>query len=420
MTLNRSVSMLIILCAAILGLITNCGRQEVFHVENPTEASLTADLNQTATPLDSLTPQDSLNDPINATSTPLALNFSANHPPAPAATLIPSPTPLPNPLVQALDEHMQTLAKLNMFSGAVLVAYDGEILLSNGYGMADSAQAIPNTAQTRFRIASLTKSFTTMAVQILRSRGAIDLHASICTYLSDCPNTWYPITVKHLLTHTSGIPNYTDFASFASIETLRVEPEELITYFRDQPLQFDPGTAYHYGNSGYVLLGQIIEQVSGQSYADFLRSHIFEPLHMHNTGYDPDNLATPACAVGYVSVDTPAILINTSNLYSAGGLYSTVEDLYLWDQALYTDQLIPAVLLQEMFTPYKNGYGYGWKIVDHNGRHAITHPGLISGSATYMLRYPNEKVTVIVLSNLENVAAEDIAVYLGTLVIDSI
>lgn len=328
---------------------------------------------------------------------------------------LPTPLPLDSGAGRSIDAHLQNLANLNLFSGAVLVARGGTVIVSKGYGMTDRAQATPNTPQTRFRIASLTKQFTAMAILILQTRGALHVNDPICAYLDDCPPAWQPITIRHLLTHTSGLPNYTDSPSFANVEMLPATPGELIARFRDLPLVFAPGAAYAYGNSGYVLLGAIIERASGQSYGDFLRAAIFAPLLMNNSGYATGVNADGWLARGYAG-GRLADAIDTSTLFAAGGLYSTVEDLYRWDQALATDQLIPPELRAEMFAPGVNGYGYGWKVGLHNGRLFVAHPGSMSGCSTYIARYPDTGVTVIILSNLENVAAGPIADYLADLV----
>jgi CubicO group peptidase (beta-lactamase class C family) len=314
---------------------------------------------------------------------------------------------------------MNDLASQGLFSGAILVARDGKILISRGYGMADWEQQIPNTAQTHFRLASLTKPITALAVMMLHARGELNIHDSICTYLPDCPETWQPVTVRHLLTHTSGIPNYTDFFEFESTEMVATTPEELIARFRDMPLLVTPGEAFYYDNSGYVLLGVIIEQVSGQTYEDFLQTNIFQPLQMHNSGYDHNVDVIRDQAIGYVTPENPAPFLHTSTLHAAGSLYSTVEDMYRLDQALYTDYLLPQPLRDEMFTPLHYGYGYGWKIQTVGERRVISHPGFINGFSNYIARYPDEQVFVIVLSNLQTASSQQISEYLAQLVFDS-
>jgi CubicO group peptidase (beta-lactamase class C family) len=307
---------------------------------------------------------------------------------------------------QAMDGYLTDLMGSGRFSGAVLVAQGGQVLLSKGYGLADTMQVAPNTPQTRFRLASMSKQFTAVAILILQAQGRLNLNDPACTYLPSCPDAWGPITIRHLLTHSSGLPNYTDFAGFDGSAGQATTPDELISRFRDMPLRFAPGSAFSYGNSGYVLLGRIIEQVSGQSYGDFLRTAIFEPLGMNDSGYDDGSVAR---AVSYSRIGQIAFGINTTTLFAAGGLYSSVDDLYKWDQALYSDRLLPANLRNEMFTPAMQNYGYGWFIQQRSGRRVIYHPGWISGAATYSAHLPDQGLTVIVLSNLETANVQGIS-----------
>jgi len=305
--------------------------------------------------------------------------------------------------VSGIDAYLNTLVRLGSFSGSVLIARNGEVLLSKGYGFADREQKILNTPQTRFRLGSITKQFTAMAIIILEAQRKLDVQDPICNYLSECPEAWKTITIHHLLTHTSGIPNFTSFPDYKSTMATPSPPEETINRFKDKPLDFRPGEKWSYSSSGYILLGQIIERVSDQSYEDFLQEHIFTPLHMMNTGYDHNR---DDLAVGYKSIFSKANFIDMSIPYSAGGLYSTVEDLYKWDQAFYTQQLLQQDYLDQMIAPYaaipnsqKMAYGYGWTIGVENRRQIITHGGLVNGFATNIARYPEDRTVIIILSN---------------------
>jgi CubicO group peptidase (beta-lactamase class C family) len=350
--------------------------------------------------------------------------------PIPRPTAAPAPAPLvaqsqavhaaqpSDALGRAIDSYLNEIVGAGWFQGAVLVARRGTVIFSKGYGLADAARGIPNTAQTRFRLASLTKQFTAMAIMILQAHGRLDVRDSICAHLADCPDAWRPITIHNLLTHTSGLPNYTDFGDYEATQMLPATPDELVARFRDQPLLFPPGTQYMYENSDYVLLGQIIERVSGQSYGDFLRAAIFEPLGMRDSGVDP-GAGGEGQAIGYRVAGELAPALDTSTLFAAGSLYSTVEDLYRWDQALYTTKLLPKPLLDAMWTPFMRDYGYGWWIATFNGHREISHPGLIDGFATLYARYPDDQVTVIVLSNISATDAPSISNYIATLVLNS-
>ncbi|MEO7910980.1 MAG: serine hydrolase domain-containing protein [Roseiflexaceae bacterium] len=355
--------------------------------------------------------------PQSLPATPVAIVGQAaplNAPVVGAAQLVPL-----SPLGQTLDNYLNDIVNAGWFQGAVLVARDGQLILSKGYGMADAAHATPNSVQTRFRLASVTKQFTAAAIMILQARGQLNIQDAICAHVPDCPAAWRDITIRNLLTHTSGLANYTDFMSYEPSQMQPTSPDELIARFRNEPLLYPPGTTYSYENSDYVLLGRIIEQVSGQSYADFLHDAIFAPLKMRDSGVATGLGNDPGYAVGYGSVGAPAPPLDTSTLFSAGGLYSTVEDLYRWDQALSSDVLLPAALRSQMFTPFLRDYACGWMVDRPGDRLRISHPGLIDGFATYIARYPDDHITVIVLSNLDSSNATGIGDYLASLVLGS-
>ncbi|MGB8701799.1 MAG: serine hydrolase domain-containing protein [Thermosynechococcaceae cyanobacterium] len=319
------------------------------------------------------------------------------------------------------DTYLSKLTKARLFSGSVLIARNGKVLVRKGYGEADREKHVVNTAQTKFRIGSMTKQFTAMATLILQAQGKLNVHDRICTYLSRCPTTWQKITLHHLLTHTSGIPDFTSFPDFKITMRSPSSPTETIARFKDKPLDFQQGAKFSYSNSGYVVLGAIIERASGATYEAFLRDNIFAPLQMVNSGYDHNN---GDLAVGYRDqTSVPADFIDMSIPYAAGGLYSTVEDLYRWDQALYTDKLIPKSLRDKMFTPFAlipngggSGPGYGWFIGREGDRPIVSHIGGIQGFSSSIARYPNDKVVIIVLGNREDGNSGDIGVQLAKIV----
>jgi CubicO group peptidase (beta-lactamase class C family) len=321
----------------------------------------------------------------------------------PKAAPLPTPPverPVSGPLAESIDRYLNDLVAAQLFHGAVLVARDGEVILSKGYGMADAEAGVPNGSHTRFRLASLTKQFTAMAVMILQARGQLAVDDPICGYLDGCPEIWQPITIRHLLNHNSGIVDYTDFVDFEPTEMNPVTPQQLVDRFRGFPLAFAPGTLYDYCNSNYVLLGLIIERVSGRSYPDFVRAEIFEPLGMRESGYDTNVGQIVGGAQGYTTFAQRSGFLDASTLYAAGGLYSTVEDLWLWTHALESERLVPGALLQAMFTPSHLGYGFGWKIERPNGRLRYSHAGDMTGVANFFAHYPEQRVTVVVLANM--------------------
>ncbi|MFM9263594.1 serine hydrolase [Tychonema sp. BBK16] len=337
---------------------------------------------------------------------------------ATATTLAP---PSAQEIISTTDTYLSNPIKAKLFSGSVLIARNGEVLVRTGYGEADREKHLVSTAQTKFRLGSLTKQFTAMAILILQARGKLNVHDRICTYLAGCPTAWQPITIHQLLTHTSGIPDFTSFPDFLTTQGSPSSPTETIARFKDKPLDFQPGEKFSYSNSGYVVLGAIIEQASGKRYEAFLQENIFVPLQMVDSGYDHNN---GGLAIGYRDqTSVPADFINMSIPYAAGGLYSTVEDLYRWDQSLYTDKLIPKDLLDKMFTAFAPiadsggfGYGYGWLIGKEFDRSVVSHGGGISGFKTAIARYPNDKVVIIVLGNREDVNSGDIGVQLAKIV----
>ncbi|MBX3277042.1 MAG: serine hydrolase [Acidobacteria bacterium] len=307
-----------------------------------------------------------------------------------------------------LDEYLSAAAAQRQFSGSALVAQNGKVLLGKGYGMASIELDAPNTAQTRFRLGSITKQFTAAAILLLQEQGKLSVGDSVCKFIADCPAAWQPVTVHHLLNHSGGVPNFTSFPEYQKTMMIASPLDATIARFKNLPLTFTPGEKFTYSNSGYILLGAIIEKVSGRSYADFLQANIFDPLKMSNTGYDRHDSIIKGRASGYSNQGgawSNAAYLDMSIPHAAGALYSTVEDLYLWDQALYGDKLLSAKSRDAMFTPGHNQYGYGFGIQQMFGRRMIAHGGGINGFSTYIARYSDDKVTVIVLSNLQQANA---------------
>jgi CubicO group peptidase (beta-lactamase class C family) len=309
----------------------------------------------------------------------------------------------------------------------VLIARNGVVLLSKGYGPADEASKIPDAPQTRFRIGSITKQFTAMAILILQERGKLHVQDHLCLYITDCPTDWQPITLQQLLTHTSGIPDYINSPDFPPYIGTPATPAQLIARFKDQPLLFAPGTRWSYSNSGYTLLGYIIEEVSGESYAQFLQENIFDPLQLRDTGYDSNTPALPQHATGYLSPHVEPVYLDMSEFYAAGALYSTVEDLERWDQALAMHRLVSQQSLDAMFAvavpcpaggcllPSDLGYGYGWFIATESNQRLIYHLGHIDGFLTFNGFYPSVGLDVVVLSNMDSSPVLNIATHLGAM-----
>ena len=319
-------------------------------------------------------------------------------------------------LERKVDEFLSAHARVNDFSGTVLIAKDGKPLLSKGYGYANIEWQIPNTPHTKFRIGSITKQFTSMLIMQLREQGKVKLEDSVCVYVAPCPEAWRPVNIHHLLTHTSGIPTYTGQKAWREKMMVPMTTDQVMGFVRDLPLQWVPGEKYEYNNSGYFLLGLVVEKVTGKKYEEALSAMILTPLGLKDTGYDWSKTILPKRASGY-SGRGPA-LVNAAPLdmqqpYAAGSLYSTVEDLLKWDQALYTNTLLPEAAKTLMWTPFKNNYAYGWGVPEpaanlFGGHKRIAHTGGINGFSSVIIRLPEPKMTFIVLSNNDGANAGNI------------
>jgi CubicO group peptidase (beta-lactamase class C family) len=317
-----------------------------------------------------------------------------------------------------LDQIAQSYATNNHFMGTVLVAKADQVLLSKGYGSANLEWNIPNTPSTRFRLGSVTKQFTAASILLLEERGKLKVEDPVKKYMPDAPAAWDKITVFNVLTHTSGIPSFTGFPDYASLEPFPTTAEKLVARFRDKPLDFEPGEKWNYSNSGYVLLGYLIEKISGESYAKFVQENIFTPLGMKDSGYDSNSTVIAHRAAGYArgpdGTVTNAGYIDMTVPYGAGALYSTTEDLLRWEQGLFGGKLLSAASLQKMTTPFKNNYAFGLGVHTENGHKLIDHNGGIEGFSTNLAYYPEDKITVVVLSNVTGAASPgEIATKLG-------
>lgn len=312
----------------------------------------------------------------------------------------------------ALIKYMDNYSSENQFSGTVLVAKGDDVLLDRGYGMADYDKHIKNNSQTVFEIGSITKQFTATAILMLQEKKLLNVQDKLSKYISDYPNG-DKIKIYNLLTHTSGIDEYAKSEDdLIKKAYLSYTPLKLIESFKNKPLNFNPGTKFEYSNSNYILLGYIIEKVSGMKYEDYIEKNIIKPLKLRNTG-TLGSLSNQAGiknkAIGYLNIDTishkykKGYKIDGSYPYAAGEIYSTVEDLYRWNKALNEGKLINKQSLDQMFTPYLSDYGYGWYIDKLNDKDKIVfHGGSIPGYTSFIERDINKKYVIIVLSNDNN------------------
>ncbi len=296
---------------------------------------------------------------------------------------------------------------------AVAVIHEGTVIHQAGYGLANIEWNIPITTDTVFKIASITKTFSATAIMMLVEQGKIALNASITDYLPDYHTAGHHVTVQHLLNHTSGIHNFTDpLPGEDLLAKLRrsVTPSQMLAEFSRIPFEFKPGSQSCYSNSNYVLLGQIIEKVSGQTYEEFLQAHILNPLAMDQTCFLNDNSIIPRFASGYLKKGNgmlPAPYLSMSWAYSAGDMASTVKDLLLWDTAVSESALLKTDSQEKMHTPLPledgslHSRGYGWSVTQYEGHRAFYHSGGIPGYASILLRLPDEHLSIVILSNYD-------------------
>ncbi len=308
-----------------------------------------------------------------------------------------------------VDAYIQPYREGNNFSGAVLIARKGKVLVSKGYGMANYELSVPNTPQTKFHIASISKPFTAAAIMILEERKLLGTDHPLTKFIPDYPNG-DKITLHHLLTHTSGIPNVNDFPDYDRESKFPHTTGDLVEMSKQKPLEFQPGKRYRYSNSNYNLLAYIIEKVSGQSYGEFLKENIFAALGMNNTGHDGratsllENRASGYVPAGISGLENAPYLdwsIKTGN----GSVYSTAEDLYKFDRALYTDKILKKTTLEKMLVQ-GGGNSYGWFVRKRFNRRVTAANGRSPGFTASFERFVDDHVCVIVLSNSYSAVAQ--------------
>lgn len=315
-----------------------------------------------------------------------------------------------------MQQIVQSFVTDKTFMGTVLVVKGESTLIDQGYGFADVEWEVANTPAGKFRLGSLTKQFTAASVLLLEERGKLKVEDPVKRYLPDAPAAWDKITIYNLLTHTSGIPNFTSFPEYRTTEWKDTTPAELVGRFRDKPLEFEPGTKFSYSNSGYVVLGYLIEKMSGQSYGEFLTQNIFRPLGMQDSGMDDTAMILPKRAQGYSPGPKGLQHAGYTSMtipFSAGALYSTTGDLLKWERGLFGGKVLTPASLTKMTTPFKENYGFGLFVATKDGHKTIQHGGGIEGFNTSMAYYPDDKLTVIVLGNLNGSAPDQIGDDLG-------
>ena len=310
---------------------------------------------------------------------------------------------------RAIDELFRDFSGNHPGASVMVIHGDGKPVFAKAYGMADVEKKVPCTTNTDFRLASVTKQFTAMGIMILAERSRLSLDDKITKFFPGFPKYGDQITVRHLLTHTSGVFDYDDHVPPGT--TVQLKDKDVLKTVREHDgTYFPPGTKFRYSNSGYALLALIIEAASGQSYAQFQKEHIFDPLGMTNTVAFENGISTvPNRAFGYAQEKSnfvPKDQSLTSSVLGDGGIYSSVVDMFKWDQALYKEKLISRKMLRDAWTEHSkdsdmpgSGYGYGWYLADYKGSEHIWHYGSTCGFATKIERFPQKKTTIIVLTN---------------------
>jgi CubicO group peptidase (beta-lactamase class C family) len=320
-----------------------------------------------------------------------------------------SDSPLQADLQAKVDAYMSARARITGFSGAVLLARDGRALFRKTYGLANREHDIPNTPETVFRLGSAGKQFTAAAVLLLEQRGSLALDDPVAKYLSDWPEAWSEVTIHHLLTHTGGLPRLTTQALLDVSALSRATPvpfQEVPDLFEPgedlQPPDFEPGERFAYSNVGYIVLSLLVERVAGMRFGDFLAREVFQPMNMQHTGCEEPATILERRANGYTRTVTGLVnadYVDMRFVNGAGSVYSTLDDLLLWDRVLDSDRLLHAAARERLFTPVHEGYACGWWIQTKFGRPVQWHGGNVSGFVAHLMRFPSEKLFLAVLSN---------------------
>lgn len=304
---------------------------------------------------------------------------------------------------EKLDAYMVALNKYANFNGSVLVAKDGNIILEKGYGLRNVEGKVAHDANSIFQIGSVTKQFTSTLILMLQQQGKLSVKDNLSKYF---PEYKYAdkITIENLLNHVSGIYNYTNDADYMQNHiTETLSQQAFWNRIKDKPLDFEPGTKFSYSNSGYVVLGYVIEKVTGKPYTALVREYLFQPANMVHSGFDFTHLQSPLKSIGYLElkndVHQTAPIVDSTASFSAGSVYSTVHDLYNWNTNLNAGKIIPLPVLETAYNPYKEHYGYGFMIDSMMGKRHISHGGGIHGFVSFLSYTPEDKVSVVLISN---------------------
>lgn len=323
-------------------------------------------------------------------------------------------------IASLLDNYMQAQVKVNEFTGTVLVAQKGKIIYEKAFGMSDREWNIPNTIQTKFEVGSITKQFTSACILQLAEQGKLSLDDKLSKYFPDFPKG-DSVTIHMLLTHTSGIKDYTEVPEFGKVATLSLETDSMVALIKKQPYVFSPGARWSYSSSGYFLLGYIVEKASGKSYSDYVYNNVIQKAGLKNTCVNRWDSILLYRAKGYRKTTDGwknASYISMEGPFSAGAIISTIEDLYEWDNALFSNKIISAASFSKMTTPYKGHYGYGLTIDSFQHHLEMGHSGGINGFTSFLGSFPTDDFVVAGLSNEETTNTQGIVNALAAIVFD--
>jgi len=336
------------------------------------------------------------------------LLFSILAMPAATAPAGPAQKTVDDDLVKRIDAVMAEIYKPGEPGAAIIVRKDGKTIFRKGYGIADMELGVPVEPDMIFRLGSITKQFTAVSILMLAEQGKLSLQDEITKFLPGLPTQGRTITIEHLLTHTSGLKSYTNLSEWLPLWRKDMTVREIIDLTKDKPMEFAPGERWNYNNTGYVLLGAVIEKVSGLTYEDYVNKNIFGPLGMKHSYYGNSERIIPRRIPGYQMgkagfINAP--YLSMTQPYAAGSLLSSVDDLAVWNDAIFSGQLVKKEWLDKAFTPYplKNGestgYGYGWFIANYQGHRLIEHGGGINGFSTYEMTLPEDHIFLAILTN---------------------
>lgn len=306
-----------------------------------------------------------------------------------------------------LEQVASSYTANDAFMGTVLVTHGDQVLLDKAYGKAVLEWNVPNETGAKFRIGSITKQLTAALVLLLQEQGKLSITDPVSKYLPDAPQAWAKITVADLLGQTSGIPDFTKIKGFPEWAANAHTWNEEFAFFKDKPLDFEPGSKFAYSNSNYGVLGGILEKVSGEKYGDLLRERIFGPLGMSDSGLDTDTLVLPKRAEGYMHGPKGLVVARSESMsvpFSGGSIYSTTGDLLKWEQGLFGGKLLSANSLKAMTTPGKGNYGLGVYILNEDGVTIVQHNGAIEGFSSNLIYAPEKRICIVVLANVSGPA----------------